>query len=117
MSLESARKKGNKFLNPIPTDEAGFSKFVPILKEYINSQAETVPKHLLGPFKTDVSIYQKPPAGGLRITWIGHSSLLIEIDGKRILTDPVWSERASFLSFMGPKRFFEAPLALNELPP
>ncbi len=117
MSLESARKKGNKFLNPIPTDEAGLGKFVPILKEYINSQAETVPKHPLGPFKTDVSIYQQPPASGLRITWIGHSSLLIEIDGKRILTDPVWSERASFLSFMGPKRFFQAPLALNELPP
>jgi L-ascorbate metabolism protein UlaG (beta-lactamase superfamily) len=117
MSLESARKKGNKFLNPIPTDEAGFGKFVPILKEYINNQAEAVPKRPLGPFKTDVSVYQQPPAGGLRITWIGHSSLLIEIDGKRILTDPVWSERASFLSFMGPKRFFGAPLALNELPP
>jgi L-ascorbate metabolism protein UlaG (beta-lactamase superfamily) len=41
---------------------------------------------------------------------------LIEIDNKRILTDPVWSERASFLSWVGPKRFFAAPLQLNELP-
>jgi L-ascorbate metabolism protein UlaG (beta-lactamase superfamily) len=41
---------------------------------------------------------------------------LIEIDGKRILTDPVWAERASFASWIGPKRFFEAPLPLSELP-
>src|SRR5262245_22257708 len=34
--------------------------------------------------------YATPPASGLRITWLGHSTLLIEIDGKRVLTDPVW---------------------------
>lgn len=116
MSFESARKKGRKYLNPIPTDEAGFDKLIPILREYINNTAETVPKRTLGPFKTDASVYKKAPDSGLRITWIGHSSLLIEIDGKRILTDPVWSQRASFLSFMGPKRFFDPPLPLNELP-
>jgi len=116
MSFESAHKKGRKFLNPIPTDEVSFGNILPMLKEYINNKAETVPKRTLGPFKTDPSIYETPPANGLRITWIGHSSLLIEIDGKRILTDPVWSKRASFLSFMGPKRFFEAPLPLYDLP-
>ncbi|HZX57437.1 MAG TPA: MBL fold metallo-hydrolase [Mucilaginibacter sp.] len=117
MSLEEARKKGGKFLNPIPTHMAGFNKLIPILMEYINNKAETVPKLPLGPFKTDTSIYNKQPASGLRITLIGHSSLLIEIDGKRILTDPVWGQRASFLSFIGPKRFFDPPLELSELPP
>jgi len=117
MSLESASKKGSKFLNPIPTDAGGFGKLIPILREYYTNTAETTPKRSLGPFKTNPSIYKKKPASGLRITWIGHSSLLIEIDGKSILTDPVWSERASFLSFMGPKRFFEPPLKLDELPP
>ena len=116
MSFESARKRGRKYLNPIPTDEAGFGKMIPILREYINNKAETVPKKQLGPFKTNTSIYQHEPKSGLRITWIGHSSLIIEIDGKRILTDPVWSQRASFLSFMGPKRFFDAPVPLSELP-
>jgi L-ascorbate metabolism protein UlaG (beta-lactamase superfamily) len=117
MSFESARMKGNKYVNPIPTDAGGFGKLIPILREYINNTAENVPKRQLGPFKTDASIYKRKPASGLRITWIGHSSLLIEIDGIHILTDPVWSERASFSSFMGPKRFFEAPLPLDELPP
>ena len=116
MRFASARKKGKKYLNPIPTDQAGFDKLVPILREYLNNKAETIPKKTLGPFKTDTSVFEKAPKNGLRITWIGHSSLIIEIDGKRILTDPVWSQRASFLQFMGPKRFFDAPLALNELP-
>ena len=117
MSLRSAKKKGNKYLNPIPTKEADFKDLIPILKEYIHNKAENTPLKTLGPFKTDTSIYATPPESGLRITWIGHSSLLIEIDGKRILTDPVWSQRASFSSFVGPKRFFAPPLLLEDLPP
>jgi L-ascorbate metabolism protein UlaG (beta-lactamase superfamily) len=117
MNLTGAGKQGKKFLNPIPTHEAGFDKLIPILKEYINNKAESIPKKQLGPFKTDAAIFQTPPDGGLRVTWLGHSSLLIEIDGIRILTDPVWSERVSFSTFFGPKRFFAPPLALEDLPP
>lgn len=116
MSIKGSVKKGRKYQNPVPTEEAGLGKMIPILREYINNTAESTPRKQLGPFKTDISIYQTPPESGLRVTWVGHSSLLIEIDGKRILTDPVWSERASFLSFMGPKRFFKAPLPLDQLP-
>lgn len=117
MSLRSAKKEGNKFLNVIPTEAGGFKNLIPILKEYIQNKAENIPLKTLGPFKTDTSIYTTAPASGLRITWIGHSSLLIEIDGRRILTDPIWSNRASFSSFIGPKRFFAPPLTLDELPP
>ena len=58
-----------------------------------------------------------PPQSGLRATWLGHSTVLLEIDGWRVLTDPVWGPRASPLSFFGPKRFHPAPVALNALPP
>jgi L-ascorbate metabolism protein UlaG (beta-lactamase superfamily) len=57
------------------------------------------------------------PASGLRVTWLGHSTSLIEIDGARILTDPVWSERASPSTLVGPKRFHPPPLSLEDLPP
>src|SRR6185312_12890226 len=117
MVLSGACKNGKKFLNPIPTDLGSISKFIPILKEIINNKAENIPATPLGPFNTDLRIYRTPPQSGLRITWVGHSSLLIEIDGKRILTDPVWSDRVSFSSFFGPKRFFQPPLTLDELPP
>ena len=114
--MKRSEKEGKKFLNPVPTSqklEGGMSK---LLWQYMTSKEERVPKKKVGPFNTDRSIYQFLPATGLRITWIGHSSLLIEIDGERILTDPVWGDRASFSSFMGPKRFFPAPLPLDDLP-
>src|SRR6476620_1295465 len=49
----------------------------------------------------------KPPArldDGLRVTWIGHASLLIQAGGLNVLIDPVWSERATPFSIIGPKR-------------
>ncbi len=58
----------------------------------------------------------RPPDTGLRATWLGHSTVLLEIDGWRVLTDPVWSARASPLGLIGPKRFQPAPVALRELP-
>jgi L-ascorbate metabolism protein UlaG (beta-lactamase superfamily) len=61
--------------------------------------------------------YRTPPASGLRVTWLGHSTTLVEIDGHRVLTDPMWSARASPLPFVGPSRFFAPPLPLAELPP
>jgi len=61
--------------------------------------------------------YDSPPASGLRITWMGHAGALVEIDGLRILTDPIWSERVSPSTLLGPKRFFQPPIALADLPP
>jgi L-ascorbate metabolism protein UlaG (beta-lactamase superfamily) len=58
------------------------------------------------------------PAGHrLRATWLGHSAVLLEIDGHLLLTDPMLGERSSPVSFAGPKRFFSPPLAPAELPP
>jgi L-ascorbate metabolism protein UlaG (beta-lactamase superfamily) len=56
------------------------------------------------------------PTSGLRITWFGHSSTLIEIDEVRVLTDPIWSERASPVDWAGPKRWYEPVLPLADLP-
>jgi L-ascorbate metabolism protein UlaG (beta-lactamase superfamily) len=114
--LHPAVKEGKKFLNPVPTN-VGPGSVLGVLWKMLTNKAETTPKRKLGPFTTDLSIYRHAPDSGLRITWIGHSSLLIEMDGLRILVDPVWSDRASFSSRFGPKRFFPAPLAIKDLPP
>ncbi len=103
-------------MNTVHTDDAGFDKMLPIMREYMRNKAEVVPARKMGPFKTDAAIYNTPPESGLRVTWVGHSSLLIEIDGCTILTDAVWSNRVSFSQLMGPKRFFQPPIALSELP-
>ncbi|HTB96897.1 MAG TPA: MBL fold metallo-hydrolase [Terracidiphilus sp.] len=78
--------------------------------------AKRTPKGELGPFPTDRSIYDSQPSSGLRITWFGHSSSLVEIDGVRILIDPIWEQRASPVQWSGPKRFFQPTLALEQLP-
>lgn len=56
-------------------------------------------------------------APGLRATWLGWATVLVEIDGRRVLTDPVWSERCSPSTLVGPKRFHAPPIALADLPP
>lgn len=53
----------------------------------------------------------------LRVTMIGHASLLIQVSGLNILTDPVWSDRASPVSFAGPKRVMKPGIAFDHLPP
>jgi L-ascorbate metabolism protein UlaG (beta-lactamase superfamily) len=61
--------------------------------------------------------FVEPPTSGLRVTWLGHATTLIEIDGYRVLVDPVWGKRASPSQLVGPKRFHAPPLPLSELPP
>ncbi|MBA2078636.1 MBL fold metallo-hydrolase [Rhodanobacter sp. PCA2] len=58
----------------------------------------------------------RKPASGLRATWLGHSTVLLEIDGWRVLTDPVWGQRASPFALLGPKRFQPVPIGLRDLP-
>lgn len=68
------------------------------------------------PIERPHEAWTKRPETGLRVTWLGHSTTLVEIDGYRVLTDPVWSDRISPVSFVGPKRFHAAPAAIAELP-
>jgi len=52
----------------------------------------------------------------LAVTWLGHATALVEIDGYRVLTDPVWGQRCSPSRTVGPQRLHPAPLALADLP-
>lgn len=65
---------------------------------------------------TDAAALARPPASGLRVTWFGHSSALVEIDGSKVLVDPLWSERASPVPWVGPRRWYPPPIALDALP-
>ncbi|MDL5156158.1 MBL fold metallo-hydrolase [Actinomycetospora termitidis] len=59
-----------------------------------------------------------PPAherGALAATWFGHTSVLLEVDGRRVLTDPVWSTRTSPVPGFGPRRLHAPPVPLSAL--
>lgn len=115
--LKPARRAGGKYLNPVDTSVGGLKIVGKALGQYLTNKEERSPRAKLGPFQTDASVYQQTPQTGLRVTWMGHSSLLVEIDSQRVLIDPIWDQRASPVSWAGPKRFFEPPLALDQLPP
>jgi len=51
------------------------------------------------------------------VTWVGHSSFLLQFDGINILTDPMWSDRASPLPFVGPRRWVPPGVPFDALPP
>ncbi|MEV4939496.1 MBL fold metallo-hydrolase [Streptomyces zaomyceticus] len=72
----------------------------------------TIPVH-----PTTVADLARPPATGLRLTWMGHSGVLAEIDGHRVLFDPVWGDRCSPFPFAGPKRLHPVPAPLAALGP
>lgn len=57
-----------------------------------------------------------PAAGELAVTWLGHASALIEIDGRYVLADPVWSQRVSPSQVIGPARLHPMPIAITDLP-
>jgi L-ascorbate metabolism protein UlaG (beta-lactamase superfamily) len=58
-----------------------------------------------------------PPTerGALAATWLGHATVLLEVDGRRVLTDPVWSTRTSPVPGFGPRRLHEPPVPLAAL--
>lgn len=55
------------------------------------------------------------PATSLQVTWLGHASLLVQVDGCNILTDPVFNKRASPVQWAGPARYRPPPCTLQDL--
>jgi L-ascorbate metabolism protein UlaG (beta-lactamase superfamily) len=89
---------------------------MPSLKDFMCGGERRVPRGPL-PSMSPLDAWAKKPQSGLRVTWLGHSTMLVEIDGVRILTDPVWGPRASPSALVGPKRFQPVPISLREMPP
>jgi L-ascorbate metabolism protein UlaG (beta-lactamase superfamily) len=114
--LERAKRVGRKYQTPVETRVGGLKTMWKILPEFLFGGRKRSPQDPLGPFRTDVSVYETAPETGLRVTWFGHSSMLVEIDGARVLIDPVWDNRAAPVQWFGPKRFFSPTMGLDEMP-
>lgn len=97
---------------PMMATGSGFK----MLRDQVLGREQRYPPAPLPIMRPTARDYATPPATGLRVTWLGHSSLIVELGNIKILTDPVWAERASPVAFAGPKRFHPPPIALNDLP-
>ena len=82
-------------------------------KPFVSSQELDRQLPILRP---DFDLLSKPPERGIRTTWIGHATVLIQMEGASVLMDPVFSERCSPSQWFGPKRFRSAACQVDELP-
>jgi N-acyl-phosphatidylethanolamine-hydrolysing phospholipase D len=117
MAPSHHRREGG-FRNPWPgVAEHGFG-------DVLRWQLGRIAAHL--PEDPDVSAFPRAapafaqpraPAEEVTVTWVGHSTVLAQIGGLNVLTDPVWSERASPLSWAGPRRWVVPGVDFDALPP
>ncbi len=112
----SPQYKDGKFHNPVGTVQVVPGKMLTTLRHQITGKEQRVPPGPLPIVARTPADFATPPASGLRVTWFGHATTLIEIDGHRVLVDPVFGERASPSQAFGPKRFHPPPMALHIMP-
>jgi L-ascorbate metabolism protein UlaG (beta-lactamase superfamily) len=101
---------GTRFFNPDGTPPRGFSDF--LRWQFGGGRARW-------PAQVATTPLARPEArvDDLRVTMVGHATLLIQMAGVNILTDPVWSDRASPVGFAGPRRVTPPGIAFDDLPP
>ncbi len=117
--LSAHHRPGGGFRNPWPSSQMhGFLDFLKwSLIERRRNPRRPDPDSSV--FTRAAPSYVVPRAAPdlLTITWIGHTSFLIQIGGLNVLTDPVWSERASPVQFAGPRRWVPPAVEFDALPP
>jgi len=91
----------NLMTTPMQSSEGAMTEAA---KEYFKGGQERVPKTPPPVVKVGRKIF-KDKNDAMQVTWLGHSSVLIQIDGKSFLTDPMFGRRASPIPLLGPKRF------------
>ena len=88
------------------------------IKEMMKKNPDQKPSKPIITLPINVERYKNSPADEVLITWLGHSTVLIRINGITVITDPVFSKRASMFQFLGPKKFnYTNEYALEDLPP
>lgn len=103
---------GKHFFGPRASGNKGFSQ---LLKWQLSGERAKWPRWI------ENAVHPPPPervdGDAIRVTMIGHVSTLIQTAGLNVLTDPVWSDRASPFQWAGPKRVRAPGVALKDLPP
>ena len=110
--LRSPEWREDRFVNPEPM----WNDNARVLKESFRKNPSDTPTTPVAVYDDAAAQYAPASANGLRVTWFGHSSSLIEIDGVTVLTDPIWSTRPSPVAWAGPARWYPPVLSLAQLP-
>jgi L-ascorbate metabolism protein UlaG (beta-lactamase superfamily) len=113
---KSKQYQRGKFFNKYKKN-SDVNNWTSMLGEWIFGDEIRKPKEKLAIYPFDYSSLDNRSEDSLKVTWNGHSSSIIQIEGKLILTDPVYSEAASPYPLVSPKRFHEeSPLNADSMP-
>lgn len=116
--LPAHHRPGGGFRNPWPDAEVrGFKALLRwrLVDRPRQSIAPTPPFDSF-PRRSPAFVAPRSPPGQRTVTWVGHSTLLLQLGPLNVLTDPVWSMRASPLSWIGPKRMMSPGVDFDALP-
>jgi N-acyl-phosphatidylethanolamine-hydrolysing phospholipase D len=112
-----AHHGNGKFRNPVDLDRGGIGVTLPFLARRLAGfwrDRPGAPPRVAndGAFLRENARHSEPT-----VTWIGHATVLVQMDHVTFLTDPIWSEKPFPVSFVGPKRYAAPAMALEALPP
>lgn len=107
--------EGNKYVNWIPTPKVIYSIPKMIWHNLSNSGDRKKPEGKIPIIRMNPKSYAEKPLSGSTLRWLGHSSLLLELNGFRLMIDPMLSTYASPVPGFA-KRFSEVPILIDELP-
>ncbi len=117
--MPSSHYINGKFVNPNGVSSKVISQESwDVLKEYFTKKRiDLEPDKILPVHQLQSEQWKNRQDGEFSFSWLGHSSILISVDKKLILVDPVLEDRASPFSWIGPKRFHPSPVTAEDLPP
>jgi len=102
------------FENLLPTPvSTGVGKLTATWALFFRDHPESAPRERL-PVR---ALRSSELTGTHQVSWLGHASVLLKFGADFVLTDPVLGERASPVSWLGPKRFHPLPIAVHDIPP
>lgn len=113
---QSPQYAGGTFHNAVSTETVQRAGFFSTMAKWLLGREEREPKHALPYVSVTREEASQRPVSGLRARWLGHATTLLDLDGARLLIDPVWATRCSPFTHVGPKRFHPPPLPLADLP-
>ncbi|WP_088067237.1 MBL fold metallo-hydrolase [Gottfriedia luciferensis] len=110
--------KNGKFINQIPTSmNMNFKTNLSMIRDFVKKSPNRTPKDHIPMEKIEASTLFNSNKGDTKITWFGHSALLIEIEGKNILVDPMFGNTPTPFPQFGGKRYSGGlPIEISDLP-
>lgn len=112
--ISSPNYSGDRFVNNIETRE-GFDGIIDVLGDALFGDEIRAPKEPIETAAISFDTFDPLPESELRVTWLGHSTMVVEIESFVVLTDPIW-DTINPPGIHGIDRFFKNPLAFDELP-